>query len=417
MTVDGTRQVVQYGLLAVFALLFITTSRALQLPINLSNLFSRFDPLQAIMSIIASREILPLYIPAIVTIVGTLVLGRVWCGWICPLGAILELFGPRGTRKMQAWFRGIKYGLLIMLFVMALFGSLAFMWLDPITILVRGVADPVSVVLSIVEVPGFKVGTLLSMLMLVLVLGLNSIEKRFWCRYLCPLGALIGLGSKFSWIRRRVNEASCVKCGDCVKTCPMGAIHPETIKNDPAECIMCMDCAAPCPKTAITFASAPPRWNHEFDPAARGCSAAPEAAVEIILLSLSCFGTERTTSSDRRVSRTASFGSIAFVAINASGVRNHALRSRVLDVLGFVLDARARTDAWVLPVRLQPLRADLPQRRDPQSHARAKAQAGDGHRPPRRAAVHQLHGVRKSLPDESHRAAEIYKEGRGQPYR
>jgi len=281
-----TRQVVQVGLLAVFALLFITTSRALQLPINLSNLFSRFDPLQAIMSIIASREMLPLYIPAIVTIVGTLVLGRVWCGWICPLGAILELFGPRGTRKMQAWFRGIKYGLLIMLFVMALFGSLAFMWLDPITILVRGVADPVSVVLSIVEVPGFKVGTLLSMLMLVLVLGLNFIEKRFWCRYLCPLGALIGLGSKFSWIRRRVNEASCVKCGDCVKTCPMGAIHPETIKNDPAECIMCMDCAAPCPKTAITFGQQPtPRWNHEFDPGRRELlGGAATAAVGVVLL-------------------------------------------------------------------------------------------------------------------------------------
>lgn len=280
------RQVVQYGLLAVFALLFITTSQALQLPVNLSNLFSRFDPLQAIMATIASREILPLYIPAIVTIIGTLVVGRVWCGWICPLGAILELFGPKGTRKMQDWVRGIKYVLLILLFVMALFGSLAFMWLDPITILVRGVADPISVVLSIIEMPGFKVGTLLSVLMLALVLGLNFVEKRFWCRYLCPLGALIGLFSKFAFIRRRVNEASCVKCGDCVKTCPMGAINPETIKNDPAECIMCMDCAAPCPKTAITFGKQPtPRWNHEFDPSRRELiGGVATAAAGIVLL-------------------------------------------------------------------------------------------------------------------------------------
>ena len=281
------RTIVQYSVLAFFTLLFITTSQALQLPINISNLFSRLDPLQAIMANIAAREILPLYLPAIVTIIATLLFGRVWCGWICPLGAILQLYGPVGTRKMQSWFRMIKYGLLIVLFIMALFGSLAFMWLDPITILVRGVSDPISVVLGIIEMPGLKVATLLSTLMLVLVLGLNFVEKRFWCRYLCPLGALLGLGSKFDWIRRRVNEMSCVKCGDCVKTCPMGAISPDTIKNDPAECVMCLDCAdAPCPKTAITYGRQPtPRWNHEFDPTRRELiGGAATAAAGIVLL-------------------------------------------------------------------------------------------------------------------------------------
>lgn len=298
----STRKAVQYGMLAVFAFLFITTSQALRLPVDISNLFSRFDPLQAIMSTIASRELLPLYIPAIVTIAATVLLGRVWCGWICPLGAVLELFGPVGTRKMRSWFRGIKYGLLIMLFVMALFpygtvpsGSLAFMWLDPITILVRGVADLVSVSLSIIENPGFRISTLLSVAMLALVLVLNLHEKRFWCRYLCPLGALIGLGSKFAFIRRNVNEASCVKCGECVKTCSMGAINPETIKQDPAECVMCMDCAAPCPKTAISFgrpAIPALSWQtgnrpvgNEFDPSRREfIGGAATAAAGLVLL-------------------------------------------------------------------------------------------------------------------------------------
>ena len=66
----------------------------------------------------------------------------------------------------------------------------------------------------------------------------------------------------------------------------MGAIHPETIKNDPAECIMCMDCAAPCPKTAITFGQQPtPRWNHEFDPGRRELlGGAATAAVGVVLL-------------------------------------------------------------------------------------------------------------------------------------
>ncbi|HEX7588631.1 MAG TPA: 4Fe-4S dicluster domain-containing protein, partial [Anaerolineae bacterium] len=286
-----TRQAVQYGMLALFAILFITTSQALQLPINISNLFSRFDPLQAIMSMVAAREILPLYLPAIVTIAATLVFGRAWCAWICPLGAILELYGPKGTRKMKPWFRQIKYIFLIVLFGMALFGSLAFMWLDPITILVRGVADPVSVVLSIVNNPGLRISTLLSVVMLALVLGLNLVEKRFWCRYLCPLGATVGLGSKFAFIRRRVNADSCVTCGDCAKTCPMGAIDPETIKSDPAECIMCMDCAAVCPKTAITFGRQPTQlWNYEFDPSRRELlGGAATAAAGIVLLNTGIF--------------------------------------------------------------------------------------------------------------------------------
>jgi len=189
---------------------------------------------------------------------------------------------------MRPWYRQIKYFLMIAIILMALFGSLAFMVFDPITILVRGVADPISVILSIIEAPAIKGVTLVSILLLVVVLALNFVEKRFWCRYLCPLGAMVGLGSKFAWIRRRVNEASCVKCGDCVKTCPMGAINPETIQHDPAECIMCMDCAAPCPKTAITFGKQPtPRWRFEFDPSRREfLGGAATAAAGLVLFSL-----------------------------------------------------------------------------------------------------------------------------------
>ncbi len=283
-----TRQVVQFTALALFAVLFVTSAQAWWSPFNVMNLFSRLDPLQALTASTAARQVMLNYFPALLTVAATLVFGRVWCGWICPLGAILELFGPKGTRKMRPWFRQIKYFLLIAIIIMALFGSLAFMVFDPITILVRGVADPISVILSIIEVPAIKGATLVSMLLLVAVLALNFVEKRFWCRYLCPLGAMVGLGSKFSWIRRRVNEASCVKCGDCVKTCPMGAINPETIQHDPAECIMCMDCAAPCPKTAITFGKQPtPRWRFEFDPSRREfLGGAATAAAGLVLFSL-----------------------------------------------------------------------------------------------------------------------------------
>jgi ferredoxin len=292
------RQMAQYGLLALFAFFFLTTSQKWWGTVNVVNLFSRLDPLQAIATSIAGRTLIFLYLPALLTIAATLAFGRVWCGWVCPLGAVLHLFGPVGTRKMQPWFRHIKYGILFAIVLMAAFGSLAFMFFDPITVLIRGVADPIKVATSIVGKPGVRLVTLVSMVPLLTVLWLNRIEKRFWCRYLCPLGALVGLGSKFAWIRRRVDEAKCVKCGTCVGTCPMGAINPETIKNDPAECVMCLDCAAPCPMTAITYErqALPALKSLEFNPDRRGFigSAATSAAGLVIFNT----GLARTQSPD-----------------------------------------------------------------------------------------------------------------------
>jgi hypothetical protein len=138
---------------------------------------------------------------------------------------------------MQPWFRQIKYGILFVILLMAAFGSLAFMFFDPITVLVRGVADPFRVGMSIYSSPGVRLLTLVSMVPLLAVLWLNRIEKRFWCRYLCPLGAIVGLGSKFAWVRRNV-AAKCVTCGECARPARWGR-QPETIKNDPAECVMC----------------------------------------------------------------------------------------------------------------------------------------------------------------------------------
>ncbi len=210
---------------------------------------------------------------ALLTIAGTLVLGRIWCAWVCPLGAILELFGRRGRHlNIPHAIRQLKYIILFIILIMSALGSLTFMFFDPITVLVRTLADTVDPAIS-QAMAGFAAPALIGFapaLMLLGVLALNLVEKRFWCRYLCPLGAIIGLGSKFAWVRRRVNTASCVQCGDCVKVCPMGAINPKDITHDPAECIMCMDCATPCPKAAISFGRQPtPRWNYEFDPSRR----------------------------------------------------------------------------------------------------------------------------------------------------
>lgn len=287
------RQVVQYGALLLFLGLFASTlmNRLLPIPVNL---FSRLNPLQALTAMIGGRELILLYLPALITVAVTLAFGRVWCGWFCPLGAILELYGRVGRVIRWQRLRELKYVVLFTVLVMAAFGSLAFLYFEPITILVRGLSGlvkPVVEYFQLEEPEGFaasQIGWLFA-LPLLIVLALNLIERRFWCRYLCPLGALVGLGSKFSGVKRRVDQFSCVQCGDCAELCTMGAISPDKdFTSDPAECIMCMDCAAPCPKAAITFERQPMLgWNYEFDPGRRAAIAtAGASAVAVGLLAL-----------------------------------------------------------------------------------------------------------------------------------
>jgi ferredoxin len=76
---------------------------------------------------------------------------------------------------------------------------------------------------------------------------------RFWCRYLCPLGALLGLLSKVSILRRTVNE-HCTQCQACARVCPTGTIEAERgFASDSGECTMCLDCLAVCPHEAVDF--------------------------------------------------------------------------------------------------------------------------------------------------------------------
>jgi ferredoxin len=198
------------------------------------------------------------------------------------LGTTLDLFGPRRRKNAQDRFnqrgRVVKYMLLLLILGMALAGSLSLMVLDPISLITRGLgsfilpgADQMALNLerslyditalqggldwfeASVRIPLFpadvwRAWNWLPGLLLVGVVLLNFAAPRFWCRYLCPLGGLLGLISRVAILRRIVGQDACRNCTRCVRSCPTGTIDPgKGFASDPAECIVCMDCLPECP--------------------------------------------------------------------------------------------------------------------------------------------------------------------------
>jgi MauM/NapG family ferredoxin protein len=296
------RQIVQIVSLLIFFALVVYTFRDVQRPTNAQELMG-LDPLAALATMLSTRRWVARFIPALFLMVGTLALGRFWCGWLCPLGTVLDAAGGPTKEESDAnsTWRGAKYGLLFWILFAAFWGNTTLLILDPLTIFVRSVGTLVIPGLNwlIVRLQGILYragilggivdavdaalqGTILSyrqpyyqaVLPLSLLLGgilaLNLVKKRAWCRYLCPLGGLLSLLSRISWLKRRV-ASSCVECGTCERQCRMGTIDGEGgYASDSGECILCLDCAADCPPKAISFGgSLSLDWGKDYDPSRR----------------------------------------------------------------------------------------------------------------------------------------------------
>jgi polyferredoxin len=290
------RQAVQILALLLFLAIFVYANA--QRPQRFwTDLFSRLDPLLMLTASLAGRALVAGIALAGITLLLTLLFGRVWCGWFCPLGTVLEWFSPRRSKRVpppEKW-RAVKYLLLFAILLAALLGNQTLILLDPITILhrtlttaawpalrhavveaeavlyqVRPLWGPLDAIHAAVVQPLFQevqpVFTLTALVALFFVglVALNWWAERFWCRYLCPLGGLLGLVSKLSLVRRRVGD-DCVQCARCTHQCPTGTIDPDdNYRSDPAECVVCFDCLTDCTRQGIGF-----RWHLPRPVAAR----------------------------------------------------------------------------------------------------------------------------------------------------
>ena len=263
--------------------------------------FFDIDPLVLVSTLIASGSVLQRMWLALIIIGLTLLLGRLFCGWLCPLGTVFNFIsacreGPLArlirTGTWNRWQKA-KYLLLIGLLVAALCGLHEVGIFDPLPLLYRTLATSIypaldwgverlftwlyytdpgigPVRVTVVSEPiysflrahvltpeptAYEGGVLIGVFFVFLAV-LALVRFRFWCRYICPLGALLGLCAKVSCVEVHNDTERCTHCNLCVPYCH-GACDPHLLGEwKKQECFVCFNCREQCPEGAISF-----RWR------------------------------------------------------------------------------------------------------------------------------------------------------------
>jgi polyferredoxin len=250
------------------------------------DLFLRLDPLISLGAMATARAYIPRVTWVVLTLGLSLILGRLFCGYICPMGATIDFVDwlrrkskgriPENSFEVSGRYRNLKYLFLAGLAGTSLVGISSVFLFSPLSLITRfysfvlypvvlmisnlflGTFSPVFSLINLerltfirFSVPRFNTNLFVAGFVIAVFL-LGIIRPRFWCRNLCPSGAIFALLSLRPLLRRRVSE-KCNECGKCLRVCPMGAIGKDIVTTAYSECTACLQCQEVCPEKAISF--------------------------------------------------------------------------------------------------------------------------------------------------------------------
>jgi len=189
------------------------------------------------------------FVPVVVVIsLLTIIFGRVFCGWMCPLGFIFDLTYrlrvklsglkklPEVPKNIHNKLKYLKYVILVLFLILTYH----------LTTYVYCSVCPIGALTNLS-------GTVISFVVLIGFIILGFIYPMAFCRYLCPIGALLGIFSLKPVFKLKLNKDKCVNCKLCEKKCPVQIELTEKIEQH--ECIRCFECKSACRKDAVKFGS------------------------------------------------------------------------------------------------------------------------------------------------------------------
>ena len=225
--------------------------------------FLWLDPLVGVSAALAARALSVALIGTAAVMLLCIIMPRVFCGWICPMGTLIDGFdwlAGRWTRPAHLgpgrWWTRIRYGVLAAVIAAAVLGVLLAGFVAPLVVLTRGMVFTLGRAQGgaargweTLSPAGAAVWISTAILSLTLLAGL--LGRRFWCNCLCPSGAMLSLASTCRLYERRV-DSTCIGCKKCVDACAFGAVKDDFTTRHSA-CGSCRTCLGVCPTGSISF--------------------------------------------------------------------------------------------------------------------------------------------------------------------
>ncbi len=237
-----------------------------------------FLPIAALLSLrhlVSTGEIHPVHPAGLILLVLALASGllakKAFCSWVCPVGTLSEMLAALSRRLFRRTLglprpldlplRSLKY-LMLAFFLWAVFWSMG----------PQAVGDfldsPYNRVADVKMLYFFERLSLAGLSTLGVLVLLSLLVPYFWCRYLCPYGALLGALSLLSPLKVTRHAPSCIDCGLCTRACPARLPVERLARVRSDECSACLSCVAACPVPRALRVEAPPPWRLALRPAA-----------------------------------------------------------------------------------------------------------------------------------------------------